>query len=205
MNLPGLNYDENMNFIGEGEFPYVWNKERLNIVNNFIKKINTINFEDFIIHTGIIRERNEGLLIWNGNQAIELDYTVDEYGHLPKDFCVLEEVKFGNKNIFINENYWFEIAHNNLVWLDLKEEEKIYKKILKNKEILKNNKQLFEHIEDISEITKYSTIKRNGKKYTLLYDKESENVSDIGKIIVHNCFEGIFLVLDYNKYLESHY
>lgn len=208
LELKGLSYDENGNKRKKSEYPFEWTNERLEKVNEKITK-GEIKLEkgDFIIHKGIIRERNEGLLMWNGEKVIDLDYVVDEYGHLPKDFCVLENDEKGN---FIDENYWNEISHNNLVWLNLKrnkneiennkrkfiidEKNKVFKKILKS--------EIKEYC-DLEEILYYSYFIRNDKTYYILFDSECLNLNFNEKVIAENCFEGVFLLKNYNKYLED--
>src|SRR4029079_3383365 len=36
-------------------------------------------------------DRNNGLFIFNGNRVIDLDYSVDDYGALPREFNPIEE------------------------------------------------------------------------------------------------------------------
>lgn len=56
--------------------------------------------------------RNDGLFIFDGEHVCELEFDLDEYGHLPEKFRLFENG--------INElDYWSEIAHNGYVWVNI--------------------------------------------------------------------------------------
>ena len=61
------------------------------------------------------RYRNNGVGIWDG-RFVDLDYSIDEYGNVPRSFADL-----GRKNV----EYWSEvISHNNFVPLSFDAEER---------------------------------------------------------------------------------
>ena len=56
------------------------------------------------------RYRNEGLYIWDGEKAVELDDMIDEYGALPRSFMVSDKE--------FSPHYWVQgMAHNGIFWL----------------------------------------------------------------------------------------
>ncbi len=54
--------------------------------------------------------RNDWTYLWNGEKAIPLDYSIDEYGSVPRTFKVTDTD--------FSPDWWTEtIAHNSIFWL----------------------------------------------------------------------------------------
>lgn len=70
-----------------------------------------IKWGDIVHFTNYDKKENEGKLLWDGTKLHFLDYTYDEYGHVPSKFRLgnIQEKKFFAKTI----------SHNNYVWYDL--------------------------------------------------------------------------------------
>ena len=67
--------------------------------------------------------RNEWTYLWDGEKAIELDYSIDEYGALPHTFKVTDTE--------FSPDWWTDtIAHNSIFWLS----DKIKKQMVFKKE-----------------------------------------------------------------------
>ena len=75
------------------------------------EKLSKLKRGDFLsLEPNEDRYRNEGLYIWDGKKAVELDDTIDEYGALPRSFMV-SDTEF-------NPHYWVQgMAHNGIFWL----------------------------------------------------------------------------------------
>nr|QBK84724.1 MAG: hypothetical protein LCDPAC01_02050 [Pithovirus LCDPAC01] len=79
---------------------------------------------DLVKFEGYCGYRNEGTMIYDGKNIIELEFDHDEYGHIPSSFHVITE--------FL-PRYWEQIKHNSYVWFDTSlldisiEDVKIYK------------------------------------------------------------------------------
>lgn len=71
---------------------------------------------DLVIFDAIEGYRNEGVTIFDGENIVELDFELDEYGALPNNFRVIEA------NVPVT--YWSHsdelrgIQHNNIVWFN---------------------------------------------------------------------------------------
>lgn len=74
-------------------------------------KLSTLKRGDILIlDTEEERYRNDGVYIWDGQEALELDDILDEYGALPRSFQV-SDTEF-------NPHYWVNaIGHNGFFWL----------------------------------------------------------------------------------------
>jgi hypothetical protein len=94
--------------------------ENANIITNFILDNNILIKRGDVID--IIKEedryRNDGKLIWNGEKALFLETSIDEYGAVPKEFIVYEEE--------FSPDYWSSnITHNNYYWPSLNYREQV--------------------------------------------------------------------------------
>lgn len=89
---------------------YMLNELR-NLKNNVVRG-------DLICYNGLDYYRNNGIFIFDGCDIINLDYDIDDYGALPKEFTVI------NNGVPID--YWYNteknkgIDNNYLVWFDHK-------------------------------------------------------------------------------------
>lgn len=57
---------------------------------------------------GSNRFGNAGKFIWTGEKIIELDYTLDDYGNIPKEFTFPE---------FSLDHFHDSVSHNAIIWL----------------------------------------------------------------------------------------
>lgn len=109
--------------------------------------------------------RNEGVYIFDGCQIVSLDYKLDDYGALPKEFKVI------NFNTPID--YWFDgkirgIRHNGIIWFDSTSVRDQLIKNIKVEEIGEYGNKITEEIS--------TTFIYNNVKYTILYNAENPNV-----------------------------
>jgi hypothetical protein len=126
---------------------------------------------DLVCNTALTRYRNTGLYIYDGKQkkVIELNVTLDEYGHLPKQFKIWEKHEDG---FIIPANYWHEapknadgtyskrvIEHNSLVCFD---HAKYRKELLENIS--------YNYLKEFDKYAIYTWFTLNGEKYRIIYD-----------------------------------
>jgi len=137
------------------------------IFNYILEKLYDSNYNlvrgDLICFEGLNSYRNDGVYIFNGNKIVELSYEIDDYGHLPEEFTVI------NNNVPIR--YWQYnedhkgISHNNLVWFD--------HKLVKQ--------QCIDNIIDVNDEL-FTTFKYNNKIYKIYaYRSEFDEESRITK------------------------
>ena len=62
--------------------------------------------------------RNDGKLMWDGQQVVNLDFSLDDYGSIPRNFTFPE---------FPFDHFYQSIDHNCLIWIDPKYIEQIIK------------------------------------------------------------------------------
>ena len=77
-------------------------------INKFIKPENILR-GDVIYITGIAGYRNEGKYIWNGEKATPLDFTLSDYGSLPRVY------EINTTNNFIPTS-WLDLIDSSYVW-----------------------------------------------------------------------------------------
>ena len=117
-------------------------------------------FGDLVILDQMHEYRNDGVVIYDCENVIDLDYEYDDYGHLPSKFRILEAPHH------FPLNYWHSrsdgkrrIAHNVCVWYD-------YRK--NADEILTSAKYLEEHCFE----SKFTA--PDSKTYRFVYEFENE-------------------------------
>ena len=111
--------------------------------------------------------RNDGLYIYNGNSAEELDFTIDDYGALSNKYRLFEAPNYFTKDhwhkIDESKNGTLQampyISHNNIVWIT-------------------NNKQIRDNIE-VDNINEYKSVIYTwydvaDKKHNIIYESSIE-------------------------------
>lgn len=80
------------------------------ITNQIIPKLSELPLlRGDVIHLDWLGDyRNDGKLIWDGEQVVSLYYELDDYGTVPKSFSFPE---------FPVNHFYKSIAHNNLIWI----------------------------------------------------------------------------------------
>jgi hypothetical protein len=123
---------------------------------------------DLIFIDGIKTYRNNGIYIFDGCQIVFLDYTIDDYGSLPKEFKVI------NNGVPID--YWISkkenglktmrgIEHNRIMWFD---PSSVRQQLINNVKV----EEIGEYGSRIDlEIS--TTFIYNKKLYTILYDSKN--------------------------------
>lgn len=96
-----------------GSYEVLESNKNEQIVTNYyldqIKNHNCLVKRGDIIHTNNDSYRNDGVMIWNGESAQFLEYMPDDYGNVPKNFEV-------NNDMF-NPRYWLKyVGHNGVYW-----------------------------------------------------------------------------------------
>ena len=96
-------------------------KEYLQLVTNQITpKLAELELVrgDVIHFQWIGQYRNDGKLMWDGQQVVNLDFSLDDYGSIPRNFTFPE---------FPFDHFYQSIDHNCLIWIDPKYIEQIIK------------------------------------------------------------------------------
>jgi hypothetical protein len=89
-------------------------------------RLHNLNYDlvrgDLILFEGFDGYRNDGVDIYDGCKIINLDYDIDDYGALPKEFTV---IKNG-----VPVDYWYNynenedqkgVDHNQIIWINISE------------------------------------------------------------------------------------
>lgn len=80
-------------------------------------------YGDLVQYQSVPEYRNHGRVVFNGRRLIDLDYSRDDYGNLPPEFKVIQELTLpdGTKRRFPID-YWHGsqecVEHNQAVWFD---------------------------------------------------------------------------------------
>ncbi len=97
-------------FSDEYKFGDMSRKDLPFITNEIIPNLSKLDLlRGDVIHFEWIRNnRNDGKLIWDGENVLELDYDTDEYGSVPKQFSFPE---------FPFKHFYDSIDHNFILWI----------------------------------------------------------------------------------------
>ena len=70
-----------------------------------------------VVHVGDDDYRNMGKYLWDGKKAIELDYTIDDYGALPSSFTLNEfpDPRYFNESIDHNTIRWIQFTEKDII------------------------------------------------------------------------------------------
>lgn len=174
-----------------GEIPYHCNLDRLDQALHFLRpsgqKVTeeneiidrTPNDPEIDLRRGDLVEfensdcyRNDGLCIFNGKEIVELDFTPDDYGNLPKEFKAIDEfpLKYFHLNGPLKQR---SITHNYNVWFDHKQ---YLDQILQN---IKFDNQIYPVLLDHESFTYYGPIAytyfkhKNGRRYYIAASGEN--------------------------------
>ena len=182
--IPGVENEDSIYVVKDLVLNYLYDLTNYNLVRG-----------DLICFTGFDDYRNQGVHIFDGCNIIDLDYDIDDYGALSKEFTVI------NNGVPID--YWYNteknkgIDHNNLVWFDHR---------LVKQQLIDN---IIEIDEDLFTIFKY-----NNEIYKIyaarsFFDDESKMTKND---FIHLLSSDDFLLLnneiDYDKntlYIQFHY
>jgi len=146
-------YEKELRMITDGMTKYINNNKDF-IYRNFLKRGD-------VLHTSWKKEyRNNHKYLWDGTKVVPLDYKIDEYGSVPREFSFPE----------FRPDYFSEsISHNNIVRLT---SDKIY-------EVINNF--------DPETQTSYITDKYNKYIVRINYDIQDLNIK-FSKIVMRNNF-----------------
>jgi hypothetical protein len=72
---------------------------------------------DVVEITDVNNYRNDGRVIWNGKKFIALDYDIDEYGAVPKEFLILTEFPPMYWEFAIDHNYIQHVKASDLTFV----------------------------------------------------------------------------------------
>lgn len=124
INLLNINLEEN----DDESYMIVENDMNRKLVTDYISDNNIIIKRGDIINTIEDGYRNDGVLIWDGNEALWLDYEIDEYGSVPKQFIIGPDT--------FTPDYWSStICHNNIYWPCEKYRQEVSESLVFDKEI----------------------------------------------------------------------
>ncbi len=93
-----------------------WSEEPHNIrkAERLLRKSNPVLRRGDLMYINAWDYRNDGILIYDGNHFIDLDFNIDDYGALPEQFTVRE---FPINYWQINQGNLNGISHNGIIWI----------------------------------------------------------------------------------------